>query len=66
MRCHSFFRIRFALLLCLVLPLSIFAADKNADNKKKEKVSEANKPSYELPQPTKENIDLTMYQRIRD
>src|SRR5271154_4814034 len=26
----------------------------------------ADKPSYELPQPAKENIDLNMYQQIRD
>ena len=51
MRLHSFFRVRFALFLCLVWPLSISAADK---------------PSYELPQPAKENLDYTMYQRIRD
>jgi carboxypeptidase Q len=63
MQCTSFFRIRFALFLCLVLPLSIFAADKN---EKKEKAAETDKPSYELPQPAKENIDLTMYERIRD
>jgi hypothetical protein len=54
---------RFALFLCLLLPLSISAADKH-----KEKVAapEAEKPSYELPQPAKENLDYTMYQRIRD
>jgi carboxypeptidase Q len=63
MRCQSFFRVRFALLLCFVLPLSIFAADKN---KEKAAAAEADKPSYELPQPAKENIDLTMYQRVRD
>jgi hypothetical protein len=61
---NSFFRIRFALFLCLVLPLSVFAADKAVD--KKEKAAEADKPSYELPQPAKENIDLSMYERIRD
>jgi len=27
---------------------------------------ESTKPSYELPQPDKENLDLTMYQKIRD
>ena len=63
MRFHGFFRIRFALLLCFVLPLSIFAADKN---KEKAAAAEADKPSYELPQPAKENLDYTMYQRIRD
>ncbi len=62
MRFHSFFRVRFALFLCLVLPLSISAADKN---KTKKAAAEADQPSYELPQPAKENLDHTMYQRIR-
>jgi carboxypeptidase Q len=42
------------------LPLS--AADKN---KTSTNSPDANKPSYELPQPAKENLDLTMYQQIR-
>src|SRR5580693_8637081 len=62
MQFHRFFRVRFTLFLCLVLPLSISAADKK-DEKKKEK---AEKPSYELPQPSKENLDYSMYQRIRE
>jgi len=56
------------LLVCFALPLSIFAADKDAD-KNKEKAAaaaQADKPWYELPQPAKENLDYTMYQRIRD
>ena len=56
----KFFGISFALLLCFALPLSVSGADK------KDKNSAADKPSYELPQPAKENIDLTMYQRIRE
>ena len=63
MRFHSFFRVRFALFLCFVLPLSISAAD---NNKEKAAPPEADKPSYELPQPAKENLGYTMYQRIRD
>jgi len=56
-----------ALFLCSVLPLSISAADRNKDkNKDKAAVADADKPSYELPQPAKENLDYTMYQRIRD
>ena len=47
-------------LLCLTL--CSFAAEK----KSKETKPEENKPSYEQPQPTTENLDLTMYQRIRD
>ena len=68
MRCHSLFRVRLALLVCFALPLSIFAADKDAD-KNKEKAAaaaQADKPSYELPQSAKENLDYAMYQRIRD
>src|ERR1700680_1793420 len=48
------------LLIYFVLPLS--AADKN---KTSTNSSDANKPSYELPQPAKENLDLSMYQQIR-
>jgi peptidase M28-like protein len=50
-----------AVLLCLTL--STFAADKKA---KDAKADESSKPTYELPQPATENLDYTMYQRIRD
>jgi hypothetical protein len=50
-----------AVLLCLTL--TSFAADKKS---KDTKADETSKPSYELPQPATENLDLTMYQRIRD
>ena len=63
MRFHNFLIIRSSLFLCFVLPLTISAADKN---KEKAAAPEAGKPSYELPQPPKENLDYTMYQRIRD
>jgi carboxypeptidase Q len=63
MRFQTTFKIRFALLLCFVLPLSISAADKN---KKMASSADADKPPYEQPQPAKEIIDYTMYQRIRD
>ena len=63
MRFHNFFRVRFALFLCFVLPLSISAADKK---KAKAAAAEADQPSYELLQPAKENLDYTMYQRIRE
>ena len=49
-----------AVLLAL-LSLPLYAADKNKAN-----ASDAGKPSYELPQPAKESLDYTMYQRIRD
>jgi Peptidase family M28 len=63
MRWHTTFRVRvsFAFCLCLVLPLALPAAEK-----KKMAATETEKPSYELPQPAKENLDYTMYQRIRD
>jgi carboxypeptidase Q len=48
-------------LACFALPLA--AADKNKTNANS---PESSKPSYELPQPAKENLDYTMYQRIRD
>jgi carboxypeptidase Q len=51
----------FAILLCLTLSAS--AADKKS---KDSKADDSSKPSYELPQPSTENLDLTMYQRIRD
>jgi hypothetical protein len=63
MRFHNSFRIKFILLLCFALPLSVSAADKN---KEKAAAPEADKPSYEMPQPAQENLDYTMYQRIRD
>jgi carboxypeptidase Q len=47
-------------LIYFALPLS--AADKNKTNANS---SDANKPSYELPQPAKENLDYGMYQQIR-
>jgi len=53
--------VKFALLLAsLVVPLSA------ADNNKTDASSQASQSSYESPQPAKENLDLTMYQRIRD
>jgi hypothetical protein len=50
-----------ALLLCLSFSSS--AADKKS---KDAKADESSKPSYELPQPSTETLDLTMYQRIRE
>ena len=50
-----------AILFCVVFTLS--AADKKS---KENKAEETSKPSYELPQPATENIDYTMYQRIRE
>jgi hypothetical protein len=47
-----------ALSLCGALTFPSFAAEK--------KSSEPAKPSYELPQPQRENLDLNMYQLIRE
>lgn len=49
------------ILFCVTVSLS--AGKKNNKDAKSE---EAAKPSYEMPQPAVENLDLTMYQRIRD
>jgi carboxypeptidase Q len=50
-----------AVVLCISFSAS--AADKKA---KDAKADESGKPSYELAQPVIENLDYTMYQRIRD
>ncbi len=50
----------FALLLCFT---ASFAADKKS---KDAKPAETSKPSYEMPQPATETLDLNMYQAIRD
>ncbi len=49
----------FALLIAFALSLS--AADKSKTNS-----AGASQPSYELPQPQQETLDLNMYQRIRE
>ena len=51
----------FAVLLCFAFSLS--AADQKA---KDARADDSAKPSYELPQPAVENLDITMYQRIRE
>src|SRR3954451_6944135 len=56
---------RFFSLLAILLSLtfSVLAADKKTKDAKSDNSS---KPSYEQPQPAVENLDLTMYQRIRE
>ncbi len=54
MRSHHFLRARFPLFLCSVLPLSIFAG-----------APEADKPSYEAPQPSKESVGYTLAACLR-
>jgi carboxypeptidase Q len=61
MQPSKLFNLAVSLLALLVLPVS--AADKNKTNANSPDVS---KPSYELPQPAKENLDSNMYQRIRN
>ena len=57
----------FVLLLCLSFAASapLSAADKKSKDAPA-KTKETSKPSYELPQPATETLDLTMYQRIRE
>src|SRR6476469_1288561 len=50
-----------AVLLCFVFSLS--AADKKS---KDAKADDSGRPSYEMPQPAVENLDLAMYQKIRE
>lgn len=50
----------FVICMIFLISVALSAADK------KSSPPEASQPSYELPQPAKENLDLTMYQRIRD
>ena len=58
--CH---RLSSVLIVTLCISVSLFAADKKS---KENKSAETSKPSYELPQPATENLDMTMYQRIRE
>jgi carboxypeptidase Q len=60
MRYPKLFSVTITFLVYFTLPLS--AADKSKTNTNP---SDASKPSYELPQPAKENLDLNMYQQIR-
>src|SRR5208337_1132235 len=57
---HRYLRALCALLISFALSLSAAAADRS-----KTKSSAANQPSYELPQPQRETLDLNMYQLIR-
>jgi carboxypeptidase Q len=58
---HKFLPSIFAVLLCCTILTT--AADKKPKNTTP---AETTKPSYELPQPATETLDLTMYQRIRE
>ena len=57
-------RLWLTLLFCLVTPHALLAVDKNKD--KSPSKASASGASYDRPQPAKENLDYTMYQRIRD
>jgi len=50
--------------ICILCFISLVLSA--ADKKSAVSSTEANKPSYQLPQPAKENLDLTMYRRIRE
>src|SRR5271163_3787280 len=52
-----------AAILFAGLAFSLFAADKD---KKEAAPKEPPRPSYEMPQPEKESLDLAMYQNIRE
>src|SRR5579863_6228881 len=52
-----------AIFVILAASLTGTAADKNKSNTNS---PDSSKPSYELPQPAKENIDYTIYQQIRE
>src|SRR5271157_5444702 len=58
---HPYLRALSTLLISLSLSFSVAAADKA-----KTKSSDANQPSYELPQPQRETLNLAVYQQIRD
>ncbi|MGB9198543.1 MAG: M20/M25/M40 family metallo-hydrolase [Terriglobales bacterium] len=63
------FRAVLITVLCLLAPIAVAAGDKNKDKNKEKSASSAasaGMPSYELPQPAKEEIDYAMYDRIRD
>ena len=57
--------LRLAISVLLVLAASLaFGADKDKDKAKF--TADGHVPSYELPQPAKENLDITAYERIRE
>jgi carboxypeptidase Q len=55
------FSVIIAALMVCALPLTAADKKKNSANS-----AETSKPSYELPQPAKEEIDYSMYQQIRE
>jgi len=57
---------RHRLLVVPAILLSIAFCVSAADKKKEAKPDDSNKPSYEVPQPAVENLDLRMYQKIRE
>jgi carboxypeptidase Q len=57
---------KFVASVATVLLLVSFNATAAQKKSKETKTEEPSKPSYELPQPATETLDLTMYQRIRE
>src|SRR5580704_3670455 len=60
---NNVFSVIIAALMVCALPLSTTAADKKKNNSSS---AEKSRPSYEMPQPAKEDIDYSMYQQIRE
>ena len=58
---YRYLRTCWSLLISFALTLSAAAA-----NKAKKTADDANRPSYDQPQPQRETLDYGMYQRIRD
>ena len=52
--------------LCILAVVALVSLTLSAADKKSTTAPQPAQPSYELPQPAKENLDLTMYQRIRE
>src|SRR5580704_15896107 len=60
---NNVFSVIIAALMVCALPLSTTAADKKKNNSSS---AEKSRPSYEMPQPAKEDLDYSMYQQIRE
>src|ERR1017187_5004509 len=61
-------RFYLTILICLSAPLALVAGDKSDKTKDKSVTKAANVSAspYEQPQPARENLDYTMYDRIRE
>ena len=57
---------KFCIAICAIHLFCTFSAPAADKESKQAKPAAAGKPSYEMPQPATESLDLTLYQRIRD